>query len=183
MRRRIVSLCCCVDRACLRLRRALLGGAQAALRFAPFDFASLRSASSKMTGVGLCFLLLVQTLGGTALGQADTGEIDIVVTDTLSKKPLDLARVLLDGPVITAEITSSNGKVVFTDVPDGIYRARIVKRGYSALTSASFEVLDGRLVTVSFALAPDNGGLKVIGTVTAKASATISATSIDQNSP
>ena len=72
--------------------------------------------------------------------------------------------MLLDGPVITSELTGKNGKVVFTDVPDGIYRARIVKRGYTSLTSASFEVLDGRVVTVSFALALETGGLKVIGT-------------------
>ena len=114
--------------------------------------------------------------------QSDSGEIDIVVVDATTKHPLELARVLLDGPVITSEITETNGKVTFTDVPDGIYRARIVKRGYNSLTSASFEVLDGRVVTVSFALASETGGLKVIGQVTAKASATISATSIDQNS-
>jgi hypothetical protein len=144
------------------------------MRFLPFDKLRVTLA------IGMSVLLVALPLN--ALAQSDTGEIDIVVTDTTTKKPLDLARVLLDGPVITAEITSSNGKVVFTDVPDGIYRARIVKRGYDALTSASFEVLDGRLVTVSFALAPDTGGLKVIGTVTAKSSATISSSAIDQNS-
>ena len=130
----------------------------------------------------LLALLTSATFAAPALAQSDSGEIDIVVVDAATKQPLELARVLLDGPVITSEITERNGKVTFTDVPDGIYRARIVKRGYSSLTSASFEVLDGRLVTVSFALASETGGLKVIGQVTAKASATISATSIDQNS-
>ncbi|MFY9719468.1 MAG: TonB-dependent receptor, partial [Candidatus Cybelea sp.] len=115
--------------------------------------------------------------------QSETGGIDIIVVDTTTKQPIELARVLLDGPVITSEITTKSGKVEFTDVPDGIYRARIVKRGYQSLTSESFEVLDGRMVTVNFALAPDTGGLKVIGEVTAKASATISSSSIDQNSP
>ena len=123
----------------------------------------------------------VLTPGGRA--QSDSGEIDIVVADASTKQPLELARVLLDGPVITSELTGKNGKVVFTDVPDGIYRARIVKRGYESLTSASFEVLDGRVVTVSFSLALANGGLKVIGQVTAKSSAAISSTSIDANSP
>ena len=74
-------------------------------------------------------------------------------SNAATKQPIELARVLLDGPVITSELTGKNGKVVFTDVPDGIYRARIVHRGYTSLTSASFEVLDGRVVTVSFALA------------------------------
>jgi hypothetical protein len=131
----------------------------------------------------VALLLLVAALMPSALAQSDSGEIDIVVVDTSTKQPLELARVLLDGPVITSELTGKNGKVVFTDVPDGIYRARIVRRGYTSLTSASFEVLDGRVVTVNFALALDTGGLKVIGEVTAKASATVSSTSIDQNSP
>ncbi len=130
----------------------------------------------------LSLLFLWTSAESLVRAQSDSGEIDIVVVDTTTKHPLELARVLLDGPVITSEITEHNGKVTFTDVPDGIYRARIVKRGYTSLTSASFEVLDGRLVTVSFALAPDNGGLKVIGQVTAKASATISSSSIDENS-
>lgn len=128
-------------------------------------------------------LLLVAALTRGAPAQSDSGEIDIIVTDATTKQPLELARILLDGPVITSEITGKNGKVTFTDVPDGIYRARIVKRGYTSLTSASFEVLDGRVITVSFSLALENGGLKVIGEVTAKASVSISSSSIDQNSP
>lgn len=133
--------------------------------------------------VTLIALLIVSSALAPVRAQDDSGEIDIVVVDTTTKQPLELARVLLDGPVITSEITTTSGKVTFTDVPDGIYRARIVKRGYNSLTSDSFEVLDGRVVTVSFALAQANGGLKVIGEVTAKASATISSSSIDQNSP
>ncbi|MBV9333637.1 MAG: TonB-dependent receptor [Candidatus Eremiobacteraeota bacterium] len=126
-------------------------------------------------------LFAIVTLRATA--QGESGEIDIVVVDATTKQPLELARVLLDGPVITSELTGKNGKVTFTDVPDGIYHARIVKRGYASLSSAPFEVLDGRVVTVNFALALETNGLKVIGQVTARASATISSTSIDQNSP
>jgi hypothetical protein len=118
-----------------------------------------------------------------ALAQSDAGEISIIVSDAMTKQPIGLARVLLDGAVITSELTGANGAVKFTDVPDGIYRARIVKRGYQSLTSASFEVLDGRVVTVAVTLVADTGGLKVIGTVSVKASASISSTSIDQNSP
>lgn len=132
--------------------------------------------------LALVVCVLLSCVPPPASAQSDNGEIDIVVTDAQTKQPLELARVLLDGPVITSELTSKNGKVIFTDVPDGIYRARIIRRGYESLTSTSFEVLDGRLLTVSFALAPYNGGLKVIGEVTAKSSATISTSSIDQNS-
>ncbi|HEY2474141.1 MAG TPA: TonB-dependent receptor, partial [Candidatus Cybelea sp.] len=132
-----------------------------------------------------CALLLAFVTWTTipAVAQSDTGEIVITVNDAQTKQPIDLARVLLEGPVITSEITTKSGKVDFTDVPDGIYRARIVKRGYESLTSNSFEVLDGRLVTVDFSLALETGNLKVIGTVTAKSTSTISSTSIDQNSP
>jgi hypothetical protein len=137
----------------------------------------------RRASAALLLLLLVASLTASAPAQSDSGEIDIVVVDAGSKQPLELARVLLDGPIIASELTGKNGRVVFTDVPDGIYRARIVHRGYSSLASASFEVLDGRIITVSFALAPVTGGLKVIGEVTAKASATISSSSIDQNSP
>ncbi len=128
-------------------------------------------------------LLVFGVLVAFARAQSESGEIDIIVTDTTTKQPLELARVLLQGPVMASELTGKNGKVTFTDVPDGIYRARIVKRGYDALTSSSFEVLGGRVVTVTFALAMENNGLKVIGHVTAKSSATISSSSIDANSP
>src|SRR5579863_9148386 len=125
---------------------------------------------------------VVALIAVPARSQSESGEITIVVTDAVTKAPIGLARVLLDGAVITSELTGDNGTVRFTEVPDGIYRARIVKRGYQSLTSASFEVLDGRVITVNFSLALENGGLKVIGEVTAKASATISSNSIDQNS-
>jgi hypothetical protein len=137
----------------------------------------------RSAALAVSLLLLFTAVTPQARAQSESAQIDIVVVDAATKQPLDLARVLLDGPVITSELTGKNGKVVFTDVPDGIYRARIVRRGYNSLTSASFEVLDGRLVTVNFALAPENGGLKIIGQVTAKASATVSSSSIDQNSP
>lgn len=130
-------------------------------------------------------LALVYMLAGIPLpasAQSDAGEIRILVTDATTKSPIALARVLLDGPVITSELTSTSGEVHFTDVPDGIYRARVVKRGYGSITSASFEILEGRSVTVNVALVLQNGGLKTIGEVSVRASATISATSITQDS-
>src|SRR5271166_2513244 len=83
----------------------------------------------------------------------DTGTITITVTDASAHTPLGLARVVLDGPIITSELSGENGKVVFTDVPSGIYRARVAKSGYIAVTSVQFEVLEGRAVTVAVDLA------------------------------
>jgi hypothetical protein len=126
--------------------------------------------------------LTVLCVAAPAVAQSDSGEIRIIVTDAATKAPIGLARVLLDGAVIASELTGKNGQVDFTGVPDGIYRARVVKRGYGSLTSAAFEVLDGRVVTVNVALVEQTGGLKVIGSVSVKASASISSTSINQDS-
>lgn len=117
------------------------------------------------------------------LAQSDTGEIDIVVQDAASKKPVALARVMLDGPVITSEFSGNDGKVRFTEVPDGIYRARVFARGYNGVTSENFEVTDGRLITVTVALAQSTGGpLRTIASEVVKSTATVSTTSISSDS-
>jgi hypothetical protein len=127
----------------------------------------------------LILTLLLLAGAVPALAQSDTGEIDIVVQDAASKAPVVLARVMLDGPVIASEFSGDNGKVRFTDVPSGIYRARVFARGFQAVTSATFEVVDGRVVTVNVALAQtQSGNLKTIASVVAKSTATISTSSI-----
>ena len=113
--------------------------------------------------------------------QSEDGEIRIVVTDQASKAPLELARVVLDGPVVTSELTDKKGMVIFTDVPDGIYRARIVHRDYQTITSSSFEVINGSYVTVNVSLALSTQ-LKVIGTVVAQSTATVSTNSFGPDS-
>jgi hypothetical protein len=113
--------------------------------------------------------------------QSDTGQIRIVVTDAQSKAPIALARVLLSGPVIASELTGSNGEVLFTDVPDGIYRARILKEGYDSITSAQFEIVEGRAVEVSVSLAYTSG-LKIIGHVSVRSTATIGNDTLSEDS-
>jgi len=90
--------------------------------------------------------------------------------------------VLLSGSIITSEVSGPAGQVVFTDVPDGIYTARVFKRGLQCGHVGSIEVLEGRSVTVNVALAIDTGGLKVIGSVSVKSTASVSTTSIGQDS-
>lgn len=133
----------------------------------------------------LSFLLAIMLLAGAvpALAQSDTGEIDIVVQDATSTVPVVLARVMLDGPVMTSEFTSNDGKVRFTDVPDGIYRARVYARGFNGVTSENFEVTNGRVITVTVALAQSqNGPLRTIASEVVKSTATISTSSISANS-
>src|SRR5579875_1740151 len=98
--------------------------------------------------LGAALILAMLLTAAPALAQSDTGEIDIVVQDASSKKPVVLARVMLDGPVIA--------------------------RGFNGVTSQNFEVTDGRVVTVSVALAQSqNGPLRTIASEVVKSSATI----------
>ncbi len=116
-----------------------------------------------------------------AFAQADSGQIIINVMDSQSKAPIDMARVLLNGPVMTSEYSGPTGSVKFTDVPDGIYTARIFKRDYQAVTSDQFEVINGKTVTVSVSLAKSQQ-LREIGSVTVHSTASISTSSIGDTS-
>ncbi|MBV9271031.1 MAG: TonB-dependent receptor, partial [Candidatus Eremiobacteraeota bacterium] len=126
-------------------------------------------------------LLTLSVAPLSAYAQSDTGEIDIDVQDAAAKTPVILARVLLDGPVITSEFTGNNGKVRFTDVPNGIYHARVFARGYQAVTSEQFEIVGGRIASVTVLLAP-SANLKIIGSVVAKSSASVSTNTINSDS-
>ncbi|MDP9018320.1 MAG: TonB-dependent receptor, partial [Candidatus Eremiobacteraeota bacterium] len=126
----------------------------------------------------LALTLLLGSLPLAARAQADSGQIVLTVTDSSSAHtPVTLARVLLDGPVMTSEYSGSNGAVKFTDVPDGIYRARVFKNGYQAVTSEQFEVSNGRAVSVAVVLAKVEQ-LKEIGSITVKSSATVTTSSV-----
>jgi len=127
-------------------------------------------------------LTFAASLTPAARAQSDTGEIWITVQDAGSKAPVILARVLLDGPVVTSEFTGNDGKVHFIDVPDGIYRARVFARGFQAVTSANFEVTNGRSVTVAVELAQSQAPLKTIASVVSKSTATVSTSSISSGS-
>lgn len=116
-----------------------------------------------------------------AVAQSDSGSIRIVVTDQQTKAPLELSRVILDGPVIASEVAGKNGQVLFTEVPDGVYRARVSHGGYQQVTSEQFEVVNGRAVVVDVQLATSSN-LKVISTVTARSTATVSTSAITNDS-
>ena len=95
--------------------------------------------------------------------QAQNGQINITVTDASTNAPLAYARVLLEGPVMSSELTTQNGKVIFVDTPAGIYSARIAKGGYAPVTTSTFEVVAGQAVDVNVALAVQTGP-EVLGT-------------------
>ena len=124
--------------------------------------------------------------------QSGTGEITINVVDTSTGKALDDARVFLTGTMIVSALTQQTGTVKYTDVPTGIYRVRVIRRGYDGARSNEFELLDGKDVTVKFALSPSqqqtvvgpNGErLRVIGTVTVKSNVQINTNDISDESP
>ncbi len=136
--------------------------------------------------------LCVALCGRGAFAQSDTGEIRITVVDAGTGRPLSDARTILVGPQTAASLTTAAGEIHYTDVPVGIYRVRVVKRGYSSGVSREFDVLPDRVETVRVALALTSGsgpkdtsssGLKVIGTVTARSSVGVSSTDLSESSP
>lgn len=135
----------------------------------------------RLAAAALAAISIVTLPPAVQAQQSDTGQIRIVVTDAQSKAPIGLARVLLSGPVIASELTGSNGEVLFTDVPDGIYRARVLKDGYDSITSAQFEIVEGRAVEVSVSLAYTSG-LKIIGHVSVRSTATIGNDTLSEDS-
>ncbi len=125
-----------------------------------------------------------------APAQSDTGEITITVVDTSTGQPLDDARVFLTGAMLVSALTQKSGTVKYTEVPTGIYRVRVLRRGYDGARSNEFEVLDGKDVTVKFAMIPSQIGgrqngsnLRVIGAVTVRSNVQINTNDISDESP
>src|SRR5579872_3432142 len=124
-----------------------------------------------------------------ARAQSDTGEITITVVDTSTGQPLDDARVFLTGAMLVSALTQKSGTVKYTDVPTGIYRVRVLRRGYDGARSNEFEVLDGKDVTVKFAMIPSQAGqqagsnLRIIGAVTVRSNVQINTNDISDESP
>jgi hypothetical protein len=138
----------------------------------------------------LTLALILALLPAFARAQSDTGEITITVVDTATGKALDDARVFLTGAMMVSALTQKSGTVKYTDVPTGIYRVRVIRRGYDAARSNEFEVLNGKDVTVKFALSPSQAAaersgesLRVIGSVTVKSNVQISTNDISAESP
>ncbi len=128
-------------------------------------------------------VLLFAVSASYAGAASDTGEITISVVDSNTALALANARTILVGPQTASSLTTAAGIIHYTDVPVGIYRVRVVLRGYDGSSSAEFEVLPNRAVSVRVALALSSGGLKTIGTVTARSNVTVASSDIGENSP
>jgi hypothetical protein len=128
-------------------------------------------------------LLLLLAITAVARAQSDTGEIDISVTDTVAKKPLGNARVILVGPVTVSSLTTEAGMIKYTDVPVGIYRVRVLHSGFAPGSSPEFEVLGDHVCAVNVALGlGSSSGLKLIGTVVARTSISVTSKEITDSS-
>ena len=132
--------------------------------------------------LGVVAAIAIALWPAIVLSQNESGQLMIVVVDASAAKPIALARVLLDGPIMTNELTTQSGKVIFRDVPAGVYTARVGKSGYQTVTTAAFEVVDGKAVEVNVQLALVASGVKSLGTITVKSTASISSTAISQDS-
>jgi Carboxypeptidase regulatory-like domain/TonB-dependent Receptor Plug Domain len=156
-------------------------------------------APSRWSAVVLALTLFAGTIASSiapaaAQSSSDTGIIQITVKDAAKQEALSNARVFLVGPTVASALTTKSGIVKYTDVPSGIYRVRVSKSGYTGVTSAAFEVLGNKQVSVDVDLGTqkpataqtsttntaDTGGLKVIGSVRARV--TVTTTDVDENS-
>jgi hypothetical protein len=128
-------------------------------------------------------LLLGASTAPSVQAQSDTGMIVVTVVDAKTGKPLTDARATLVGPQVASSLTNATGIVRYTDVPTGIYRVRVIKRGYDAAVSPEFEVLSGRSVAVDVKLSVSSSGPQIIGTVVARSQVSISSHDISEDSP
>jgi hypothetical protein len=157
----------------------------------------MNRALGRLAAVVLGLSLLVGPIGAigpaSAQSSSDTGIIQITVKDAAAQKALADARVFLVGPTVASALTTKSGIVKYTDVPSGIYRVRVNKSGFTGVTSAAFEVLGNKQVSVDVDLGvqkpataqtstsnTDTGGLKIIGSVRARV--TVSTTDVDDSS-
>lgn len=134
----------------------------------------------------LCALALVVLLFAAESTRAsaaiDTGAITITVTDAATQNPIADARTILVGPQTASSLTTRAGIINYTEVPIGIYRVRVVRSGYASGSSTEFDVLPNRAVSVRVALALATGGLKTIGSTTARSNVTIASTDLSDSS-
>jgi hypothetical protein len=137
------------------------------------------------------------------LAQSATGEIDLLVLDVATQKPLGNARSILQGAQTANSLTTASGLIKYTDVPIGIYRIRVLHSGYNYGATREFDVLPDRAVEVRVELEPrtaatsggaagtsgganassGDGGLRTIAVVAAHARISITSTDINDNSP
>ncbi len=91
------------------------------------------------------------TLGGMAqTANATTGRITGVITDGVSKQPIEGARVSLVGETI-GTLTNAAGRYFLLDVPPGEHEIRVVLPGF-ALQSHTVTVTAGETATTDFTL-------------------------------
>ncbi len=135
-------------------------------------------------GFALLGALACVALPAVGSAQSDAGEIVVDVIDAKTKQPLEDARVFLLGAQTANSLTTVAGKIDYTDVPTGIYRVRVTRRGYDGARSREFDVLVDRAVHLRIALAsslhaePQSGDASSLRII-ARVSANIQITSND----
>ncbi len=90
--------------------------------------------------------------------------VSVTVSDAITKAPIYLAKILLEGPVAQIGYTDDHGRAHFDDVIPGQYFAVIIRSGYSPGRLTGFVVSDGSETSLAVSLAPASQ-LKIISTV------------------
>jgi Carboxypeptidase regulatory-like domain len=153
-----------------------------------------RSFIATLVALLFCAFALVPS---AARAQTAPSEIEVRVTDAAGK-PLADARVFISGALTASALTPRDGTIRFTDVEPGLYRLRIVLRGYAGVDVDDVEALAGRRKIVEITLervaakkpaapnataSPSPEALQEIGRVRARPPVAISSVDVDEGNP
>ena len=114
----------------------------------------------------LLFLVAVGFAGaGAADAQERSASLTVSVRDARTGDPVELARVVLNGPRTFVGYTATSGEATYEVLPAGSYSGRVYRDGFQSAAIPPFEVQTGRNVTIDVRLARSTA-LKSIGRVT-----------------
>ncbi|MEO6913384.1 MAG: carboxypeptidase-like regulatory domain-containing protein, partial [Candidatus Baltobacteraceae bacterium] len=124
------------------------------------------------------WLLLPSAL---AAQERANGSIVVIVTDAATRQPLDNAEIfLLGGDTPQTSLTNAQGMLQFPEIAPGVYRIAVERGDYKRSAVPEFEVAEGAAVKIAVAL---ESSLRVIASVKARGSVSITTTNIGEGSP
>ena len=100
--------------------------------------------------------LLVFTVGSGLGAQSPQGRISGQVTSGESGRPLEGARVMVDGTRL-GTATRGDGRYLITGVPAGTHRVRVTMLGYAPRLSEPYALADGSTISADFRLVQQAG--------------------------
>ncbi len=133
--------------------------------------------------LALCIMPALLVVGtGTSIAQsgAKTATLTVHIVNA-SGKPVWLAEVTVYGPRVLVGESLQSGDAVFSSLPAGEYRIRIVRYGYATIDIPKMDLADNASLSIIVRLA--SATVKQIAKVTATSKPSLRTQQVDQNSP